>query len=498
MNDIRNTLGSLDITDSRKRKTTIHFSPANNTEKKSMNELVHGNINRTFYHIIDSDDDGEDGGGPQKEMSIITMYLFLVISLLFIHYSSHTVESNNNRMVTLLEENIVNRINCVVLSTRLETNEEITTLKLQLDQWKDLYNRQTTKLENAMKEIQALKSEHHNRSVPVGLSPRPIPIHQQFFNNSVLNDANLRPLYRCVDVKPVDARIASLVYWNEKGHLVVPIRGHYLLSDLIHLFTDMRATDYEPGLLDAMIYLEGNCNIFVPYTLDQLNAMEMGFLYDATRSECFTHEPESPANLFNMRNILQNLVSLDLLQYTFNHSRKCAYSPSSLNQTTSINLTARIANPELLPFQPCHMTIAFSIPIKQKTANIHGDKKSCTLCGLGGSSAVIEHPKRNEAPGKKLRTHIFKTCPLVLLTQQHHTTTEKYSLDANSLANEIISHLNELDAIYEKCNVRLSLATRYYKFFGHTLLAVPDKFTSTLIDSQGAPYQTSRIKPVVA
>ena len=288
----------------------------------------------------------------------------------------------------------------------------------------------------------------------------------------------------------MDARIASLVYWNERSQLVVPIRGQYRLGDILHLFSDLTVNDYEPGLLDATLFLEGNCSIFSPYSFEYLYQLGYAQLFNAAQSECFTHDPESRANLFNQRNIQQNLIILDVLNYCFAQTYKRLYAPELLTHTTLMNLVSSIADIELLPLQPCHLTLAFSIPLRPKSLSKPGDKKTCTYCG---SSAFIEHAKKHELPGKQLRNHISKTCPLVLLGR--NTVPEKYSLDANTLADEVINQLNEIDAVYLRCQIRTELTRRYYKFFGHNAaLTVPEKFSACLIDGEGNPYPIARIR----
>ncbi len=432
----------------------------------------------------------------RKSQFLLGIIDFIIHSFsLFTNHGScdeSTIRQQNDIVTSLTEQNVIRRIDCAILATRLETNEEITTLKLQLEQMREHNAIQATKIEKMKQEKKRLQ-QSNAMSLDKPLIAQPPVITPTIPNIGLLTERNIRPLYRGIEDKSVDPRIASLVYWNANGQLVVPISGQYRTSDLIHLFSDLGVADYLPGLLDAPILLEGNCNIFVPYSADHLAQLGLASIFDATRTECFSNDPDSFANLFNQRNILQCLVALDLLQYSFSHSKKRSYAPYLLNQQTTTNIIAQIANIELLPFQPCQMTLFFSIPVKQKVANISGDKKSCPLCS---SSAVLEHPKKGELPGKQLRTHIHKTCPLVLLAQQH-TSVDKYSLEPETLIKDMLSQLNELDAVYTKGEINLSLVTRYYKFFGHTMLPVPDKFTSCLIDSTGAPYPLANIQHAV-
>lgn len=445
------TLGPVEIGETRKRKTTVQYSPEK--RKTKVGKSDGGNESPSVLCIVDSSD---------EEDFVNEKYVYCI------HSSTHLINPLYRRPVTISERNLHAQIECAVLRTKLESRDEIITLKLQLEQLQQKYDR--------------IASKFKERG-PI-IEPVTVAV------NNTLNERNVRHLFRHIKGNTMDTRIASLVYWNEHGQLVVPIRGHYRLGDLIHLFSDLATNDYEPGLLDATLFLEGNCTIFSPYSFEYLCQLGHAHLFNATQAECFTHDPESYANLFNQRNILQNLVVLDILNYCFAQTHKRLYAPELLSHTTLMNLVSSIADIELLPLQPCLLTIAFSIPIRPKSLSVPGDKKSCTYCG---SSAFIEHPKRCELPGKQLRNHISKTCPLVLLGK--NTVPEKYSLDANTLADEVINQLNEIDAVYLRCHIQTELTRRYYKFFGHnTTLPVPEKFSTCLIDGEGNPYPIARIR----
>lgn len=444
--DIMRTLDTMDISDTRKRKPTAQYSP----EKRKIDAIRRSNKNnnnKVAIQIIDSSQEDE------------------------------TDESNETpRLMTPSEEALDSQINCAVLAAKLEARDEIVTLRMQLTQMKEKYDRIARKLNEAKAEIQELRQTSTVSKVK---------------SMNTVNEKNIRHLYRHIDGDALDARIASLVYWNERGQLVVPIRGYYRLGDLIHLFTDQSSDSYEPGLLDAMLFLEGNCNLFVPFTYEYLTQLGHSHLFNATQAQCLVFEPESYANLFNQRNILQNLIMLDILQYCFTHSRKRLYAPELLSQPKLTNMIAAIAELELLPLQPCHLTMAFLIPLKPVSPNLPGDKKSCTYCG---SSASIEHHKKGELPGKRLRNHT-KKCALQLLVARDTTLPP---IERSVIIDEMIDQLNEFDAIYVRCHIKSELTRRYYKFFGHSAaVSVPEKFTSALIDSEGHPYQMTRLRNAI-
>ena len=129
--------------------------------------------------------------------------------------------SNNNnittKLVTMTEQNTNARINCAVLEARLESKEEIVTLRLQLERMNEKYDKQVIKIESLRRENELLKNKSSIHTTNTATIPVPLVADN---NSNNLNAKNIRPLYRNIDAKPLGVRFANLVYWNENGQLV--------------------------------------------------------------------------------------------------------------------------------------------------------------------------------------------------------------------------------------------------------------------------------------
>lgn len=294
-------------------------------------------------------------------------------------------------------------------------------------------------------------------------------------------------------------KIASLIHYSDKFvvlsrsapvYVNVPLKGVYCFGDLLPLLCHKVTTNkLELQISRVGIFLESNCLTI---------SSSSGVRY----APDFSNER---ANRFNIANIIQAICSQEIVNYIFTESAKDQtnnkmFDPSFQTHKQMLKLVHQTDFIEGLPFKPPHFSMFFGVPVKaiDKTVIKQGGWKECVVCGAHCAVAT----KKKDSIELDLTNHIPKKCPFTLLvcaTKQAEIAREAKIQTFTASPRTVLKKMKEQLAMFNQiyAAVKESIVIKYAKFFHAVGRLCPDTYTSTLIHSNGMPYNTSDLEGAI-